>query len=97
MDADIDPGNLATPARGMVTVRFWAAARAAAGVSSAEIAAGALPGVLRDVTTKYPQLSELLPRCSVLVDGIAVGRGAVASTVPGSGAVIEILPPFAGG
>jgi len=80
-----------------VTVRFWAAARAATGVETAFVAAGGLTGVIDVVTTKYPELSALLPRCSLLLDGVAVGREDVASTHAPIGATLEILPPFAGG
>lgn len=78
-------------------MRFWAAARAATGVDTEFVAAGALSDVIENVTTKYPDLSALLPRCSLLVDGVAVGRENVVSTVAAAGATLEILPPFAGG
>jgi molybdopterin synthase sulfur carrier subunit len=80
-----------------LTVRFWAAARAAAGTDTVVVAAGSLVDVLDDLTTKYPDLSALLPRCSLLLDGVAVGRDAVYSTSAAVGATLEILPPFAGG
>lgn len=79
------------------TVRFWAAARAAAGVESDTVPAGALPDILDSVTTKYPAVVALLPRCSLLVDGVAVGRGDVESAVVPPGGLVEVLPPFAGG
>jgi sulfur-carrier protein len=80
-----------------VTVRFWAAARAAAGVETTVVAAGGLTGVIDAVQRKYPNLSVLLPRCSLLLDGVAVGREDVGSTSAPTGSTLEILPPFAGG
>lgn len=80
-----------------VTVRFWAAARAAAGVETESVAAGGLVDVIETVARKYPELSGLLPRCSLLLDGVAVGRAEVDSTEASAGSTVEILPPFAGG
>jgi len=80
-----------------VTVRFWAAARAATGVENTIVDGGGLKGVIGVVSAKYPQLSALLPRCSLLLDGVAVGRDEIASTLALPGSTLEILPPFAGG
>jgi molybdopterin synthase sulfur carrier subunit len=80
-----------------LTVRFWAAARAATGVETATVAAGRLGDVIEDLRTKYPDLSLLLPRCSLLLDGVAVGRDDVSATSAAAGTTLEILPPFAGG
>lgn len=80
-----------------VTVRFWAAARAATGVETTSVAAGGLSRVIEALARKYPELSALLPRCSLLLDGVAILREDVASTLAPGGATLEILPPFAGG
>jgi molybdopterin synthase sulfur carrier subunit len=84
-------------ATGGMTVRFWAAARAATGVETASVSPGGLAGVIEVVATKYPELSALLPRCSFLLDGVAVSRDDVSSTLAPVGSTLEILPPFAGG
>ena len=84
-------------ATGGVTVRFWAAARAATGVETTFVAAGGLSGVIDAVIRKYPGLSALLPRCGFLLDGVAVIREDIASTRAPIGSTLEILPPFAGG
>ena len=84
-------------ATGGVTVRFWAAARAATGVETTFVAAGGLTCVIEVVTTKYPGLSALLPRCGLLLDGVAVVREDIATTRAPIGSTLEILPPFAGG
>jgi molybdopterin converting factor small subunit len=39
----------------------------------------------------------VLDRSSLLVDGIRVGREAAPATILADQAVIEVLPPFAGG
>ena len=87
------PGGAAA---GTVTVRFFAAAQEAAGVEeeSAAVAAGA---VLADVpaaaTARHPDLAPALRVCSYLVDSVSANP---TTTVPG-GAVVDVLPPFAGG
>jgi molybdopterin converting factor small subunit len=80
----------------MVTVRLFAAARAAAGVDRADVAPGALTDVLAGLTTIFPGLAPVLPRCSYLVDGTAVHGDHAAIAVPDESSV-DVLPPFAGG
>jgi len=77
-----------------VTVRYWAGARAAAGVEH-----DVVPGVrtvdelVGTLLATRPGLESVLPVCSVLVGGRA-SRGD--DPVP-AGSVVEVLPPFAGG
>ena len=87
------PGSLLSMA---VSVRLFAAARAAAGVSEAQADPGALGAILRALESDYPSLAEVLPRCSYLVDGIAV-HGNPDEIVVGDGLELDVLPPFAGG
>ncbi|MGG5260277.1 MoaD/ThiS family protein [Phycicoccus avicenniae] len=83
-----------TSADATVTVRYWAGARAAAGVDGDVVAAPATVGALVDaLAASRPGLVEVLPVCSVLVDGLAASG---ADPLP-PGAVVEVLPPFAGG
>ena len=78
----------------LVTVRYWAGARAAAGVDEDVLencatvthAAAAVIGL-------HPDLASILPVSTLLLDGRAVGLAAPLS----AGAVLEVLPPFAGG
>ena len=80
-----------------VTVRYFAAARAAAGAESETV-------VLRPGTTVAElverlavhgtRLAAVLSRCSYLCDGIAVRDEATALR---PGGTIDVLPPFAGG
>lgn len=81
---------------GTVTVRFFAAAEEAAGVEqeSAAVAAGAvLADVLAAATARHPDLAPALRVCSYLVDSVS----AHPSTAVPAGAVVDVLPPFAGG
>ena len=85
-----------------VTVRYWAGAKAAAGTSEDVIEVGGgttLAEVLRRVLELHPgdRMARTVAVCSVLV-----GEQPVRSQDPGSvtvppGAVVELLPPFAGG
>ena len=79
-----------------VSVRLFAAARAAAGVGEVQADPGDLGAILRALKAGYPSLAEVLPRCSYLVDGIAVHGDPDEITV-GDGLELDVLPPFAGG
>lgn len=76
-----------------VTVRYWAGAQAAAGVSSESFAAGPVGAVLAAVSARHPHAADIFAVCAVLVDGLS----ATAETPVPPGATVELLPPFAGG
>jgi molybdopterin converting factor small subunit len=81
-----------------VTVRYFAAARAAAGAESEVVAVrpGATVAELVDgLAGRDAQLATVLSRCSYLCDGIAV-RAATSRRLR-VGDTIDVLPPFAGG
>ncbi|HEX6920005.1 MAG TPA: MoaD/ThiS family protein [Actinomycetes bacterium] len=76
------------------TIRYWAAARAAAGRAEEPYEGDTLGEVLETVTAGRPeQLARVLGHCTFLVDGVR----ATPATVLADGAEIEVLPPFAGG
>ena len=79
-----------------VSVRLFAAARAAAGVGEVQVDPGALGTILRTLESDYPSLAEVLPRCSYLVDAVAV-HGDPDEIMVGDGLELDVLPPFAGG
>jgi molybdopterin synthase sulfur carrier subunit len=87
----------------MVTLRYWAAAKAAAGVPEEKVAADTLAAALaRALAGGRPdergaQFRAVLARSSFLIDGQPVGGRAPDSVALADGAVIEVLPPFAGG
>jgi molybdopterin converting factor small subunit len=79
---------------GSVTVRYWAGARAAAGVDEDQVSGCAVVGAaLAAVTTLRPALAAVVGACTLLLDGRAVSA---AAALPDD-AVLEVLPPFAGG
>jgi molybdopterin converting factor small subunit len=80
-----------------VTVRYFAAARAAAGAESETMAMrdGATVAELVDsLAARSTRLATVLSRCSYLRDGIAVRDDALALS---AGDTLDVLPPFAGG
>jgi sulfur-carrier protein len=80
-----------------VTVRYFAAARAAAGAESETVTLrpGSTVAELVDgLAVRDARLATVLSRCSYLCDGIAVREG---STALCAGNTIDVLPPFAGG
>jgi sulfur-carrier protein len=78
-----------------VTVRYFAGARAAAGVDTETRAASTLDELVGQlVATHGDRLERVLTACSFLVDGTQTRDGGVALS---PGAVVDVLPPFAGG
>jgi molybdopterin synthase sulfur carrier subunit len=84
----------------IVTVRYWAAAKHAAGVAEETLDAATLAEALAEAVARRPAAEEfavVLARSSFLVDGEQAGGRAAEAVLLGEGAVIEVLPPFAGG
>jgi molybdopterin converting factor small subunit len=78
-----------------VTVRYFAGARAAAGVETEERTAATLAELVGQLADAHGEkLERILTACSFLVDG-AQAHDPTASLA--SGAVVDVLPPFAGG
>ena len=81
-----------------MTVRYFAAARAAAGVETEAV--DVPPGATVDILLKAvraahgDELGRVLDRCSFLLDEVAVRDR---DTVLPAGASVDVLPPFAGG
>jgi molybdopterin synthase sulfur carrier subunit len=88
-----------------VTMRYWAAAKAAAGVAEQRLTADTLAAALAQAaetaqaakTEGADRLRAVLARSSFLIDGDPVGLRAADSIMLREGDVIEVLPPFAGG
>ena len=80
-----------------VTVRYFAAARAAAGLDDEIIGIApdtSLGFLVRSLGERNPELAKVLSRCSYLCDGIAVRD--LRMTLKDV-ETIDVLPPFAGG
>jgi len=84
----------------MVTVRYWAAAKQASGVAEEILTAGTLAELLAAVLARHPAapaLGGVLARSSFLIDGEQAASRPPGSVTLREGAVVEVLPPFAGG
>ena len=78
----------------MTQVHLFAAARAAVGASVVDVEPGTLAAVLDRLERDHPDFSGVRPRCSYLVDGVAVHGEDVDVSADSR---IDVLPPFAGG
>ena len=89
--------------RETVVVRYWAAARAAAGVETdtVPVESGAtLADVLAAVRARHadrPRFADVVAVCSVLLGDRPVGVRAPEDVPVQPGDSVELLPPFAGG
>lgn len=97
-----DPGPSSTTEIQVVTVRYWAAARSAAGVDSDRLVVQgpvSLAEVMSQATALHrgSRLSEVLGICSVLVGDRPSSTEDPTDVMVPPGATVEFLPPFAGG
>jgi len=87
-----------TNASARATLRYWAAARAAAGVASEQTSAVTLAEALAQARSgRDDRFVRVLSVCSFVVDGEPVGARNHASVTLPSGGLVDVLPPFAGG
>lgn len=92
----------ARPTAPSVLVRYWAGARAAAGVAEERLEVDGpttLAEVVRRVLAAHPgqRMADVVQVCSVLVGDQPAGRREPGEVVVEPGATVEFLPPFAGG
>lgn len=83
-----------------VTVRYWAAARAAAGCPEETVKGATLADVLAEVTHRHaerPRFAAVLAVSSLLVGDRPIGSRDPGDVPLVTGDIIEVLPPFAGG
>lgn len=86
----------------MVTIRYWAAAKDAAGVAAESLDAGTLADALSTALRsrdheRSERLRGVLARSCFLIDGHPAGVRPHQDITLAETAVIEVLPPFAGG
>lgn len=83
-----------------VTVRYWAAAKEAAGTGEERVSADTLADAIdaiRGSRVADTRFHNVLKRSSFLVDSVPVGKRAHETVLLPDGAMIEVLPAFAGG
>ncbi|GAB2578566.1 MoaD/ThiS family protein [Streptomyces capparidis] len=82
------------------TIRYWAAAKAAAGTAEEPYRGTTLAEALADARGRHrdrPEFARVLSACSFLVDGEPVGTRDHDLIPLAEGGTVEVLPPFAGG
>ncbi|SHN46886.1 MoaD/ThiS family protein [Cryptosporangium aurantiacum] len=78
-----------------ITVRYFAGARAAAGVEEETASAQTLSELRAQLAEAHGErLERVLTACSFLVDGVAARD--LSAPLP-AGGTVDVLPPFAGG
>ena len=83
-----------------VTVHYWAAARAAAGIAEEHVPAGTLADLLTEISARHAgrdRFDDVIATCSILVGDTPVGAREPATISLHGGDTVEFLPPFAGG
>jgi len=84
-----------------VEVRYWAAAKAAAGLDAEVVSAFSVGQLVDDVVRRRPgnhEFGRVLSMSSLLVNGVTTGPVTEGASTPLSpGDVVDVLPPFAGG
>ncbi|MDO8121577.1 MoaD/ThiS family protein [Isoptericola sp. b490] len=78
----------------MIRVRYFAAAAEAAGVDEESVTAGTRAELVSVVVGRHgPDLARVLDRCALVAEGRRLdGEDAI-----DDGALVDVLPPFAGG
>ncbi|QFG22108.1 MoaD/ThiS family protein [Actinomadura sp. WMMB 499] len=80
------------------TIRYWAAAKAAAGTGEEPYDARTLAEALAAASVRRDgEFARVIARSSFLVDGDPVGTRDHGAVELPEGGVVEVLPPFAGG
>lgn len=78
-----------------VTIRYWASARTVAGCDSERFTGQQVRDVLEAAAAAHAGLAAVLEVSSILLDGRPVS-GSLPEPLY-EGAILEVLPPFAGG
>lgn len=82
----------------MTQLRYFAAAKDAAGVASEDVTASTLAEALAAARAAHDErFATVLARCSFVVDGDPVGGRDHSLLVVLPSSVVDVLPPFAGG
>jgi molybdopterin converting factor small subunit len=82
-------------------IRYWAAAREAAGTAEERYSAATLAEALETAIAQHGgsdgDLARVLARCAFVVDGAPASRRDPSTVELTDGGSVEVLPPFAGG
>ena len=82
----------------MAKIRYWAAAKEAAGVAGDTLPGATLAEALLLARAMHDErFTTVLGRCSFVVDGDPVGGRDHAVVLVQPDSLVDVLPPFAGG
>jgi sulfur-carrier protein len=84
----------------VVTVRYWAAVRAAAGIAEEQVEAHTLADLRQEILRRHgdsARFADVLSICSTLIGEVPVGSREPSDVRLSPGDTVELLPPFAGG
>ncbi len=84
----------------MVTVRYWAAVRSAAGIAEEQVDARTLADLRAEILHRHrdrDRFADVLAICSTLIGSVPVGGREPSEVALSPGDTVELLPPFAGG
>ena len=82
----------------MAVLRYWAAAKEAAGVAEENVSAATLAEALDAARAAHGErFTTVLGRCSFVVDGDPVGGRDHTRVGVQPDSLVDVLPPFAGG
>lgn len=100
----MEPDDLSiSPSGGQIALRYWASARAAAGVATDlfdVVGPVSLSTLVEKSIARHDgstKLAAVLETCSVLIGDRPAGQEDRAAVIVQPGACVEFLPPFAGG
>ena len=85
-----------SPDAQLVDVHLFAAARAAVGSPHVRVEPGTLATVCAELDARYPEFAAVRPRCSFLLNEVAMHGDPATIEIP-VGSRLDVLPPFAGG
>jgi sulfur-carrier protein len=81
----------------MVSLHYWAGARAAAGVDAETFSSASVAEALREAeAARDNRFSRVVKACSLLIDGVAASPADL-DRVLVDPVRVDVLPPFAGG
>jgi molybdopterin converting factor small subunit len=78
----------------IVTVRYFAGAKAAAGTATERLEGSTVADLVDALSGRDGTLARVLTTCSFIIDGVVTRDPA--TSLP-DGATVDVLPPFAGG
>lgn len=97
----VDAAGPSASSERSLLVRYWAGARAAAGVAEERYPVPAtLAALIDEIVARHrdrPHLKDVVAVCSVLVGDRPVSSTDPAEVPLAAGDTVELLPPFAGG